>query len=67
MTLQPASAELRRNLGFALSQQGSLDEAIKEFEEAVRLKPDYADARTQLDNARAKKLSSESSSGASKP
>ena len=48
------AAETRRsfsahvNLGFALRQRGKLDEAIAEYREAIRLKPDYAVAHDNL-------------------
>ena len=34
------------NLGVALKDQGKLDEAIAEYREAIRLKPDYAEPTT---------------------
>jgi len=39
------------NLGFALAQNGKLDEAIGQFEETLRIKPDYAEARYNLGSA----------------
>jgi tetratricopeptide (TPR) repeat protein len=39
------------NLGNALRDQGKLPEAIAEFREAMRLKPDYAGAHNNLGNA----------------
>jgi tetratricopeptide (TPR) repeat protein len=35
------SAEAHNNLGVLYSQKGSVDEAVKEFREAIRLDPDY--------------------------
>ncbi len=35
------SAEAHNNLGVLYSQKGSMDEAVKEFREAIRLDPDY--------------------------
>ena len=38
-------------MGVALAQQGKLNEAIVCFREALRLKPDYPQARANLDLA----------------
>jgi Flp pilus assembly protein TadD len=35
-------------LGTALDKKGQMDEAIRQYQEAVRLKPDYADAHNNL-------------------
>ena len=40
--LNPQSASARNALGLALGQRGQLDSAIAEFQEAIRLKPDFA-------------------------
>jgi tetratricopeptide (TPR) repeat protein len=42
-------------LGAALAKKGQMDEALRQFQEAVRLKPDYADAHHNLGVALAKK------------
>jgi tetratricopeptide (TPR) repeat protein len=42
------------NLGMALTESGRTAEAITHLREAVRLKPDYADAHNNLGNALAK-------------
>ncbi len=39
------------NLGYALSAQGKLDEAVAEYREAIRLQPDLALAHSNLGNA----------------
>lgn len=36
------------NLGHALAEQGDLDGAIQEYQEALRIKPDYAKAHSSL-------------------
>ena len=38
------SAGAHNNLGFALVAQGQLDEAIASYRQALRLRPDYAEA-----------------------
>ncbi len=43
------------NLGAALDKKGQIDEAIRQYQEALRLKPDYADAHYNLGIALAKK------------
>ena len=44
-------ADAHYNLGFALGDQGKLDEAIAAYREAIRLKPGYAEAHNNLGNA----------------
>jgi tetratricopeptide (TPR) repeat protein len=39
------------NLGVAIANNGQFDEAIRQYQEAIRLKPDYADAHYNLGNA----------------
>jgi len=39
---------VRNNLGITLGMKGQTDEAINQFQEAIRLKPDYADAHYNL-------------------
>jgi len=44
----------RNNLGIHLMDKGSLDAAISQFEEAVRLKPGYSESHNNLGNALSK-------------
>src|SRR5208337_3141021 len=39
---------IRNNLGIALAAQGKTDQAIAQYDEALRLKPDYAEAHNNL-------------------
>lgn len=50
-TLNPRSADGFNNLGFALQEQGRLDEAIEACAKAIALKPDHADAYNNMGNA----------------
>jgi len=47
----PKQCESHNNLGSVLATLGRFDEAIAEFQEALRLQPDYADAHNNLGNA----------------
>jgi Flp pilus assembly protein TadD len=49
VAVRPQSAGARCNLGFALVRKGQFDEAAACFREALRLQPDYPDARKMLD------------------
>jgi len=55
--LRPQSAEAWNNLGVAQFAQHRAFEAARSFERAVLLKPDYTDARRNLDVARQRLLS----------
>lgn len=56
LRIRPDDPEAQNNLGAVLSQMpGRLDEAISHFEMAVKLKPDYEDAKFNLNAARAEK------------
>jgi tetratricopeptide (TPR) repeat protein len=46
--VQPASALVRMQLGFALFKDGRLPEAEDEYRKALELRPDYAEARQYL-------------------
>jgi Flp pilus assembly protein TadD len=50
--LDPNSADIHNNLGGILAQSGQLAEAGTEFAEALRLKPDYKEARDNLERVR---------------
>ncbi len=43
------------NLGIALDKKGQIDEAISQYQEAIRLKPDFAKAHNNLGNSLDKK------------
>lgn len=45
---QPANPKVYNNLGVALVEVGRHDEAVHNFEQAVRLSPDFAEARFNL-------------------
>ncbi len=47
----PASFVGHNNLGVTLDKQGQTDEAISQLQEAIRLKPDFADAHNNLGTA----------------
>ena len=46
--MNPNHAEAHNNLGTALGLNGQTEEAIQHFQEALKLNPDYADARRNL-------------------
>jgi tetratricopeptide (TPR) repeat protein len=47
--LTPRNSEAHRNLSVAYGLQGKLDQALGEAREALRIQPDSAAARQQLD------------------
>ncbi len=51
----PDGAMPRNNLGCALQTRGQIDEAIEQYQIALKLKPDYAEANNNLGNAFYKK------------
>jgi tetratricopeptide (TPR) repeat protein len=44
----PQKARPHNNLGYALREEGRLDEAIRHYHEALRIKPDYGEAHVNL-------------------
>ena len=54
LELNPHYAEAHYNLGNVLAGRGQIDEAIAHFKKALEIKPDYAEARRSLDQAREK-------------
>ena len=47
----PSNARAHVNLGFAYSSEGLTDQAIEQYQIAIRLRPDYAEAHNNLGNA----------------
>lgn len=47
----PGNARALANIGAALIENGKIDQAIVRFQEAIRIRPDYADAIICLGNA----------------
>ena len=46
--MNPSFVEAHNNLGIALGSQGKLDEAIAEFQTALKLRPGFSDAQKNL-------------------
>jgi Flp pilus assembly protein TadD len=51
--INPNDAEARNDLGVALAKKGQMYEAIGQFEEALRIRPDFSPAQDNLARARA--------------
>lgn len=52
VSLQPAHADTQNVLGMILLKQGDRNAAIAAFEQAVRLRPDFTEAKQNLENAK---------------
>ena len=50
LKLNPGSAEINNNLGVALFYKGNNAEALAHFKEALKIDPDFMDARNNLRN-----------------
>jgi cytochrome c-type biogenesis protein CcmH/NrfG len=48
LQIEPGNAELHYNLGVVFAAQNETTNASQEFQEALRLKPDFDDAKQQL-------------------
>ncbi len=48
MRLQPGIAEVHNNLGHALRKLGRFEDAVAQYQEALRLKPNFAKANHDL-------------------
>ena len=53
LEIDPGNIEAHNNLGVALIQKGQWDGAVYQFQEVVRLKPDYEGAQNNLQKAKA--------------
>jgi len=51
IAIEPAYANAHNNLGKALEVQGHLDEAIGEYDEALRIQPDNPQTRQNMSGA----------------
>jgi len=50
--VDPESADVHNNLGAALASRGRVDEAADHFQQALDIRPAYADAERNLRQAR---------------
>jgi hypothetical protein len=53
LRINPVCLESQINLGISLCQSGRLEEGIRHFETALRVDPDSAQAKKDLDRAEA--------------
>ncbi|MBN2070926.1 MAG: fused MFS/spermidine synthase [Candidatus Krumholzibacteriota bacterium] len=61
LRIDPGNAVTHNDLGIALYGRGRIDEAISHFQEAIRLRPEYSNARINLEKVLAKKRTLEGS------
>lgn len=52
LRFSPQNYRLRNNLGIVYMEKGRMREAVFQFQEALRIKPDYKNAKDNLANAR---------------
>jgi tetratricopeptide (TPR) repeat protein len=50
LKLNPEYTDAHYNLGIAYKEKGLLNEAIKEFEETLKIQPDHEKAREMLES-----------------
>jgi Flp pilus assembly protein TadD len=53
LRLNPASALLHEDLGVALEKSGRIPEAIEQYEQALKLSPDFTTARDAIERLQA--------------
>jgi len=51
VALEPADIEARTNLGVAYARQGRLDSAVRQWEAVLKIDPDNANARQNIEKA----------------
>jgi tetratricopeptide (TPR) repeat protein len=52
LRIKPDFAEAHYNLGVALEKTGRVQEAIAQYERALRIQPDYTEAQNKLAHLR---------------
>jgi Flp pilus assembly protein TadD len=51
LRIDPENPKAQYNLGIALASKGDVEDAVVHFKSALRLRPDFAGARDNLDKA----------------